>query len=80
MTTSPLPPTPRPPTLVCPLCRQGLQRRPRRFTDRLRALWQPSGLPLLRYACRSGNCGWQGLLRGELPRSAGYLPQQWLEP
>ena len=65
-------------SLVCPACRQALQRRHRHFSDRVLALFFDPAHPLRRYACTDGNCGWEGLLRGHLPRRPGYLPAQWL--
>ena len=44
------------------------------------ALFTPPAMPLRRYACGEDGCGWQGLLRGNLPHRPGYLPQHWLEP
>jgi hypothetical protein len=64
--------------LVCPACRQALQRRHRHFGDRLLALFGDAAHPLRRYGCLDANCGWEGLLRGHLPRRPGYLPEQWL--
>jgi hypothetical protein len=68
--------------LVCPACSQALERRQRYFSDRvlarLLALFTDPTHPPRRYACTSGACGWQGLLRGRLPRRPGYLPNQWL--
>lgn len=67
--------------LVCPVCRQAaLERRHRSTTDRVLSLFVPAAMPLRRYACAAVGCGWQGLLRGHLPRPPGYLPEQWLEP
>jgi len=64
--------------LVCPSCRQALQRRPRHFMDRVLALLTYRATPLRRYACTDKACGWQGLLRGHLPGRAGYVPKDWL--
>jgi hypothetical protein len=41
---------------VCPKCRSGVNRVPRRFIDRLLSLVHP----IHRYHCRSFVCGWEG--------------------
>ena len=65
--------------LVCPAChRAALQRRHRSTRDRVLSLLMAPVMGLRRYACAADGCGWQGLLRGHLPRRPGYLPQQWL--
>ncbi len=54
------------PTPHCPCCGLLLQRRRRRWHERLLALLLPQR-GYRRYACTHAACGWRGLLRGEPP-------------
>lgn len=51
--------TPHPVRPTCPRCRSALLRTQRSFFDRVISL----AVPVRRYSCASGGCGWQGLIR-----------------
>lgn len=48
---------------VCPRCGSDLRRTHRRLRDRLISLY----VPVRRYGCRNGDCGWQGRRVGTPP-------------